>query len=119
MQILVVDDSKFSRNLVSSMLKDTDHEIIEASNSDEAIEKFKKFRPKLVLMDIIMPDTDGIKSLQELKKIDQNSRIVMCTSVGEQKQFIQQALSAGASDILTKPFTKEELEKIIQIVEQS
>ncbi len=106
-RILIVDDSQFMRSILKNLLIPKGHEVVgEASNGREAIEKYKKLRPDLVLLDIVMPDMDGLETLKEIKKIDPNARVIMCTALGQQKIVIE-ALKAGARGYIVKPFKAE------------
>ncbi len=113
MKILVVDDSAFMRTMIINILKDGSHEIIQASNGNEAIARFSEAQPDLVFMDIVMPDKDGVQALKEIKAMDSNAKVVMCTSVGGQEKIVNDAIQAGASDIITKPFRPEEITKVL------
>ena len=113
MKILIVDDSAFMRTMIINILKEGSHEIIQASNGNEAIARFSEHRPDLIFMDIVMPDKDGVQALKEIKGINPNAKVVMCTSVGGQEKIVNGAIQAGASDIITKPFRPEEIIKVI------
>lgn len=113
MKILLVDDSAFMRNLIKNALKEGNHEFNEAGSAEEGVKKYAEFHPELVFMDIVMPGKTGIDALREIKAADTNARVVMCTSVGGQQKIIDDAVSAGASDFVTKPFKAEELITIV------
>ncbi len=115
-RILIVDDSQFMRSILKNLLTPKGHEVVgEASNGREAIEKYKKLRPDLVLLDIVMPDMDGLETLKEIKKIDPNAKVIMCTALGQQKIVID-ALKAGARGYIVKPFKAELVLKEIERV---
>ena len=63
----------------------------------------KKLHPDLVTMDITMPEMDGITALKEIKKINPNAKIIMCSAMGQQAMVID-AIQAGAKDFIVKPF---------------
>jgi len=113
MKILVVDDSAFMRTMIINILKEENHEIFQAANGVEAVIRFRENKPDLVFMDIVMPEKDGVQALKEIKVIDTNAKVVMCTSVGGQEKIVNDAIQAGASDIITKPFRPEEITKVI------
>ncbi|ADG12917.1 response regulator [Methanocaldococcus infernus] len=114
---LVVDDSAFMRNILKKILTSTGKFVVvgEASNGKEAIEKAKELQPDLITMDIVMPEMDGITATREIKKILPNVKIVMCTSIDQEKKVIE-ALEAGADGYIVKPFQAqkviEELNKL-------
>lgn len=76
--------------------------IAEASNGQEAIEKFKTFSPDIVLMDVIMPKVTGIEALKEIMHFNPSAKIVVCSSMGQQSLIIE-ALTIGAKDYIVKP----------------
>ncbi len=102
-RILIVDDAAFMRMRCSKLLVENGHEVIEATNGAEALEKYKERRPDGVLLDITMPKMDGIIALQEILKIDPAARVAMVTALG-QKSMVMNAIKAGAKDFITKPF---------------
>jgi two-component system chemotaxis response regulator CheY len=102
-KILVVDDAMFMRNKTSRLLQENGYEVVEASNGEEAVERYVKENPDLVLMDITMPILDGIESLKQMKEHDPEARVVMVTALG-QKSMVLEALKAGARDFIVKPF---------------
>ncbi len=111
--LLIVDDSFFMRQMLKNMLpKDKFVVVGEAKTGEEAIQKYQELRPDVVTMDITMPDMDGIESLKEIKKMDNNATVIMVSAMG-QKPMIREALEAGATDFIIKPFDKEKALKIL------
>lgn len=107
-KILVVDDAMFMRNKTSRLLQENGYEVVEASNGEEAVERYVKENPDLVLMDITMPVLDGIESLKQMKEHDPEAKVVMVTALG-QKSMVLEALKAGARDFIVKPFQSDAL----------
>jgi two-component system chemotaxis response regulator CheY len=105
-KILVVDDAEFLRVRISKMLSSEGHEIIEAENGLKAVETYKSARPDLVLMDITMPEMDGLAALREIRSFDSAAKVVMLTALG-QESVVLEAIKAGARDFVVKPFEKE------------
>ena len=102
--MLVVDDSAFMRDMIKNILKDTDvEEVYEAADGEEAVEKYKMTRPDIVFMDIMMPKMNGIDALKKIIADDPSAKVIMCTSIGQEK-IISDAIEAGAKDFITKPF---------------
>jgi two-component system chemotaxis response regulator CheY len=101
-KILVVDDAAFMRVRAAKVLTDNGHEVAEAENGIEAIKKYVEWKPDAVLMDITMPEMDGLTALKEIRKIDPNARIAMVTAMGQQA-IVMQALKDGAKDFVLKP----------------
>ncbi len=105
-RILVVDDAAFMRMRCTKLLKDNGYETVEAGNGIEAIKQYQDQRPDGVLMDITMPDMDGIETLKKLIEIDSSAKIAMVTAMGQQSLVIE-ALKSGARDFVVKPFNAE------------
>ncbi|MHA6251199.1 response regulator [Oceanobacillus sp. CAU 1775] len=118
-KVLIVDDAKFLRVMLSSILENGDFEVVaEAENGEEAIELYKEHRPDIVTMDITMPVMNGIDAIREIKKIDENASIVVCSAVG-QKNVVVEAIEAGAKDFIVKPFNeKKVLETLNRILDR-
>lgn len=102
-RILIVDDAAFMRMRCSKLLTDEGHEVVEAGDGAEALEKYKEHKPDAVLLDITMPRMDGIVTLQEIIKVDPSARVAMLTAMGQQSMVIS-ALKLGARDFVVKPF---------------
>jgi len=107
-KILIVDDELFMRSILTKVIKSAGFETIGAENGREAISLFKKYDPDLVLLDYRLPDTNGLKVLKELKKLNANILVIMLTAHGNIKDAVV-AMKLGAYDYLTKPFDNEEI----------
>ncbi len=107
-KILMVDDAAFMRLRVSKVLKESGHDVVEAENGADAVEKYKAEKPDLVIMDITMPVMDGITSVREIKNFDGDAKIVMLSAMGQQQMVID-AIKAGAKDFVLKPFKPDNL----------
>ena len=107
LEYLIVDDAAFMRMMIKEILTKNGYEVVgEASDGFQAIEKYKEVQPDLVTMDITMPEMDGITALKEIRKIDPNAKIIMCSAMGQQAMVID-AIQAGAKDFIVKPFQPE------------
>lgn len=113
--VLVVDDAQFLRLRLSRLLKKNGYEIIEAENGDRAIEEYEQNSPDAVLLDITMPEKDGLEVLKEIRKKDSNARVVMLTALGQQSVVLE-AIKAGAKDFVVKPF---ETERVLSALEKA
>lgn len=113
-KVLVVDDSSFMRTMIKNIVQQKNCEVIEASNADEAVEKYKQDKPEIVFMDIIMEGKTGLDALKSIKEFDQNAVVVMCTSIGGQEHVIKEAVDYGATDFMTKPFKQQEIFNVLE-----
>ncbi len=104
-QVMVVDDSAFVRMKAREILSDCGYSVVEAVSGTEAVDVYKTQAPDCVLLDITMPDTDGLTALAQIREYDPDARIAMVTRISEQRVVIK-ALEAGAMDFVVKPFTK-------------
>ena len=102
-KILVVDDAQFMRLRCTRLLSEHGYEIAEAQNGREAVEVYQKFRPDVVLMDITMPEMDGLTALRQIRQLDPNAKVAMLTALGQQG-IVMEAIKSGARDFIVKPF---------------
>lgn len=100
--ILVVDDAAFMRMRMSKILTEAGYEVLQAENGLDAVEQYKASKPDAVLMDITMPEMDGLTALKEIRAHDPNARVAMVTALGQQ-QVVLEAVKSGAKDFLVKP----------------
>ncbi len=115
-RVLIVDDAVFMRNTIKEIFTSNGFEIAgEAANGVEAIEKFCDLKPDLITMDIVMPFKNGIQATRDILKEDPNAIIVICSALG-QESLVTEAIEAGASDFIVKPF---QAENVIQVVNKS
>lgn len=113
-RIMIVDDASFMRMMIKDILTKHSYEIAgEASNGAEALEKYESFKPDMVILDITMPNMDGLQTLIGLKKIDPDAKVIMCSAMGQEAMVID-AIEAGALDFIVKPFQAERIIKAIQ-----
>ena len=112
-KILVVDDAGFMRKMVQTQLSQAGYDdFVEAEDGQAAVKLYQVHKPDLVIMDITMPNMDGIEALRKIKDIDANARIVMCSAMG-QESMVMEAIKLGALDFIVKPFKQD---RIIQTV---
>ncbi len=114
-RVLVVDDAAFMRMMVKDVLTKNGYDVVgEAENGQKAIEKYKELTPDLVVMDITMPEVDGIQAVKEIKAIDGDAKIIMCSAMGQQAMVIE-SIQAGAKDFIVKPFQPD---RVIEAVKK-
>ncbi len=103
-RILVVDDAAFMRMMIKEVLTKNGFEVVgEAENGAKALEKYKELTPDLVIMDITMPEVNGIEALKMIKAHDAAAQVIMCSAMGQQAMVIE-AIQSGAKDFIVKPF---------------
>ncbi len=114
-KIMIVDDAAFMRMMIKNSLTGNGYtNIIEAADGQIAFETFKTEKPDLVIMDITMPNMDGIQSLQAIKAHDPNAMVVMCSAMGQEAMVVD-AIRFGALDFIVKPFKPD---RILQTVKK-
>ena len=111
--VLVVDDSDFMRGRCISLLHDLGHETVQASDGRQAVQRYKQLRPHVVLMDITMPNVDGLAALRQIMTIDPSARVAMVTAV-DQQGVVMAALKAGAKAIVIKPYKPDEVKATVE-----
>lgn len=112
---LVVDDSKFSRSILTDILRNEGYNIVgEAGDGFEAIELAKEKRPNFIFMDITMPNMDGLTAAKEIIKENPDVNIIMCSALS-QKKIIVEAIKAGAKDFVIKPYKKENIINVVDL----
>ncbi|HOK39512.1 MAG TPA: response regulator [bacterium] len=108
-KILIVDDSLYIINeLKKILIENKFQEIIEATNGKNAYDKYIENKPDLVLLDISMPDWDGLYTLKKILEFDKNAKIIMVTAM-ENRLVIFEALKNGAIDYIIKPFSDKRI----------
>ena len=113
-KVLIVDDAAFMRMMIKDIMTKNGYEVVgEAANGAEAVAKYKELQPDVVTMDITMPEVDGIQALRQIKSMDSNAKVLMCSAMGQQSMVIE-AIQAGARDFIVKPFQAERVIEALQ-----
>ena len=115
--ILVCDDAAFMRMMIKDILSKNGYNVAgEAENGAKAVEKYAELKPDLVLMDITMPEMDGIQALKKIKESDPAACVIMCSAMGQQAMVIE-SIQSGAKDFIVKPFQADRvLEAVRKVV---
>jgi two-component system chemotaxis response regulator CheY len=114
--ILIVDDAAFMRMMIKDILMKNGYSVVgEAENGVKAIEKYKELEPDLVIMDITMPEMDGIQAVKQIRSISSEAKIIMCSAMGQQAMVIE-SIQAGARDFIVKPFQAERVVEAVKKV---
>ena len=119
-KILLVDDAAFMRKMIGDTLSKNGYtELFEAVDGADAVEKFSEIgptfqaeHPDLVIMDITMPNMDGLEALKAIRAKDGNANVVMCSAMG-QESMVMDAVRSGAKDFIVKPFKADRVLKTV------
>ncbi|MBP1971209.1 two-component system chemotaxis response regulator CheY [Virgibacillus natechei] len=113
-KVLITDDAAFMRMQLKDILTKLGHEVVgEAGNGQEAIEKYQELEPDIITMDITMPEMNGVEAVKEIKQLNDDVKIIMCSAMGQQTMVLE-AIQAGAKDFIVKPFTAERIEEAMK-----
>lgn len=111
--VLIVDDELFFRIMLRDILEKEGFSVVaEAANGVEAITKYRLHRPEITIMDIFMPEKNGIEALKEIVAMDRNARVLIFTGIGFDED-IEVAMQAGAKEVILKTFSPEEVTEVI------
>jgi len=111
---MIADDSDAIRQLLKGMVSLTEHELVgEAKDGAEAVEKFNTVKPDLLLLDLTMPEKDGLTILKEIKGTNPDAKIIMLSG-DDSKEMINQCLEAGAVSFIPKPFDFDQVIKTLE-----
>ena len=113
-KILIVDDEIETCKFLRAFLEPLGYQIITALNGEEALEKIKSEEPHLMLLDIRMPEMDGIEVLEHAKTLNPRMGIIMITAV-QDEDIARQAIANGAHDYITKPIDLDYLESSVMV----
>ena len=113
--ILICDDAAFMRMMIKDILSKNGYTVAgEAENGKVAVEKYAEIKPDLVMMDITMPEMDGIQALKKIKEKDPGATIIMCSAMGQQAMVIE-SIQSGAKDFIVKPFQADRVIEAVKI----
>ena len=112
-KILLVDDAAFMRKMIKdTLVKNGYTDVFEAVDGADAVEKFDQIGPDLVVMDITMPNMDGLEALKAIRAKDGSANVVMCSAMG-QESMVMDAVRSGAKDFIVKPFKPDRVLKTV------
>ncbi len=113
-RILAVDDSLVTLKILKKTLKGTEFEVVgEVTSGEEALTKYDELNPDVVLLDIIMPEMDGIETLEKIMAKNKSAKVVMVSSMGA-KETVMESLEKGAKNFVMKPYEKSTLVEVLQ-----
>ena len=112
-KILICDDSLLTRKQFKDLLLSNGYsQVFEATNGQEAVDKYKIHNPNIVFMDIVMPVKTGIEAVTEILEYDKDAKIVMASSSGT-KTHLKKSIEAGAFDFIQKPVDEDQVLNIV------
>ena len=113
---IIADDEAFIRQVLLKMLERLGVEVVAvADNGRKVLDLYAELKPDIVILDIAMPEMDGLETLRQLLDTDPEAKVLMCTSFSS-KQYVVEAVKVGAKGYLNKPFDLEKIrEKINKI----
>lgn len=115
-KFLVVDDSIFARRNLTKVVEAIGGAVVgEAANGKEAVDKYFELKPDLVLMDVSMPEMEGLEALSLIRQKDNEARVVLVSALGHE-EMVKRGISLGARHFITKPFESEKAASIIRFV---
>ena len=115
-KILVVDDAAFMRKVIKDTLNKAGYtDVHEAVDGANAVEQYNALKPDLVLMDITMPNMDGLEALKAIRAKDSSANVVMCSAMG-QESMVMDAVRSGAKDFIVKPFKPDRVLKTVSTI---
>ena len=106
--VLFVEDEKELRDALKSAVSDEFEKFIVARDGDDGLKKYKKYKPDIVVTDILMPICDGLEMAQEIKKLSRETPIVVLSAFSEKKRLLK-AIDIGIDKYLIKPIDPDEL----------
>lgn len=114
--VMIVDDAAFMRMMLKDILTKNGYNVVgEAENGAIAVDKYVELTPDLVIMDITMPEMDGLQAVREIRKRAPQARVIMCSAMGQQAMVID-AIQSGAKDFVVKPF---QADRVIEAVSKA
>ena len=111
-KILIVDDAEFLRVRLTKMLDTDGFQVFQAENGVKAVDLYKEIHPDVVLMDVTMPEMDGLTALKTIVGFDPKAKVIMLTALG-QESVVLEAVKSGARDFIVKPFEHDRVMKAI------
>ena len=113
-KLLIVDDEADVREFAANFFRKRKVEVVTAADGQKAVALAQKEKPRLILLDIKMPDMDGIATLEEIRKIDNAVKVIMVTGRDPQEEgSFKRCQELGAIDYIHKPLKLEELERVV------
>lgn len=115
-KILMADDAAFMRKVIKDTLsKNGFTDLHEAVDGADAVAKYDEVQPDLVILDITMPNMDGLEALKAIKGKNPSANVIMCSAMG-QEAMVMDAIKSGAKDFIVKPFKPDRIMKTVTAI---
>ena len=112
-RVVIADDTAFFRIALKDILSSGGFEVVgEAANGKEAVYLTQSSKPEIVILDIVMPEKDGLQAAEEIAQMKLGTKIVMCSSMGYEN-VVKKAMQSGACAFIVKPFDKSTILKTL------
>jgi two-component system chemotaxis response regulator CheY len=115
--VMIIDDAVFMRNILRAIVKEKGYSVIaEAASGIEAMRTLHDHHPDIIILDIILPDSNGLDLLESIIKVRPLSKVVVCSSIS-QESTVRKAIDSGAKAFIQKPFTPEKVLDALESLE--
>lgn len=109
MTFLIIDDSVFMRATLKKFLTEAEFTVVgESGNAMQGVDMAKELQPDIIILDILLPEIDGIDAIDKLLEVSPDSRLIMCSAIGQHSKVVE-SIKRGAKDFIVKPFEKTRL----------
>jgi len=113
-KILIVEDNEDTLSFMKYLIESYGCQAIEASDGIEALDKFKKHQPDIILMDISLPTVSGLTAAKAIREVDATGKVPIIAVTAFGKTYREQAIEAGCDDLISKPFDFDVLHSLIE-----
>ncbi len=113
-KVLIVEDNDDTRDFMRYLVEGYGYQVFEASDGIEALDKFKKHLPDMILMDMSLPNVGGLTVTKAIRELDATGKIPILAVTAFGKEYYEQAIEAGCNDLLPKPLDFDNLQPIIE-----
>jgi two-component system chemotaxis response regulator CheY len=117
-KVMIVDDALFIRNILGNILRELGYDVVaEAASGIEAMKKLSECSPDIIMLDIILPDANGLDLLDSILRDKPNTKVIICSAIG-QEAIVKKGLERGARKYIHKPFSPEKIADTLAQLEE-
>ncbi len=114
--LLITDDSMIVREMIKDLALELGWQVVgEATNGQEAIDRFRELRPDVTTLDLVMPEFDGLHALAGIRAIDDQAKVLIVSAI-DQAAVLREAVRSGAADFIVKPFDKARAKRALKLL---